>query len=282
MKPTTDEQFGHYLAGIIEGDGHFSTKQQLVIVFHSLDASLAYFLKERIGFGNIRKVKNKNAFILVIAAKEGIEKVIKLINGKIRTVKKYNQIIKNIFSNERYVEFSNRINLKLNNSSDFKNHWLAGFSDADASFQIKVVALRKFFFISPPKKKRFKGRSEKQKKKVEIRLNFQIDQKEKDVLISINQFLGGNIGYRNSQDTYYYGSTSFGSAKNVINYFDNFHLLSTKHINYLKWRNAFLLIQNKEHLNKEGVCKIIKLKNSMNRKQLRSKNKENIGNSSHS
>lgn len=248
MKPTTDEQFGHYLAGIIEGDGHFSTKQQLVIVFHSLDASLAYFLKERIGFGNIRKVKNKNAFILVIAAKEGIEKVIKLINGKIRTVKKYNQIIKNIFSNERYVEFSNRINLKLNNSSDFKNHWLAGFSDADASFQIKVVA-----------------RSEKQKKKVEIRLNFQIDQKEKDVLISINQFLGGNIGYRNSQDTYYYGSTSFGSAKIVINYFDNFHLLSTKHINYLKWRNVFLLIQNKEHLNKEGVCKIIKLKNSMNR-----------------
>jgi hypothetical protein len=53
-------------------------------------------------------------------------------------------------------------------------------------------------------------------------------------LLLIKEFLGGNIGYRIKQDTYYYGSTSFGSAKNVINYFDYFNLLSSKHINYLK------------------------------------------------
>jgi hypothetical protein len=34
--------------------------------------------------------------------------------------------------------------------------------------------------------------------------------------MKIKNYLGGNIGYRKSQDTYYYGSTSFGSAKNVI------------------------------------------------------------------
>ena len=42
IKPLNNEQLGHYLAGLIDGDGHFSSKQQLVIVFHSLDASLAY------------------------------------------------------------------------------------------------------------------------------------------------------------------------------------------------------------------------------------------------
>ena len=42
LKPISDVQFGHYLAGLIDGYGHFSSKQQLVIVFHSLDASLAY------------------------------------------------------------------------------------------------------------------------------------------------------------------------------------------------------------------------------------------------
>ena len=42
LNPLNDDQFGHYLAGLIDGDGHFSSKQQLVIVFHSLDASLAY------------------------------------------------------------------------------------------------------------------------------------------------------------------------------------------------------------------------------------------------
>ena len=54
-------------------------------------------------------------------------------------------------------------------------------------------------------------------------------------------------------------------TQNVINYFDHFHLLSSKRINYLKWRKAYLIIQNEDHLNKKGVDKIIKLKNTMNR-----------------
>jgi LAGLIDADG endonuclease len=100
---------------------------------------------------------------------------------------------------------------------------------------------------------------------VEIRLNYQVDQKKKDILILIKNYLGGNIEYRKSQDSYYYGSTSFGSAKKVIDYFDHFHLLSSKYVNYLKWRKVYILIQNKEYLNKKGIQKIIKLKNSMNR-----------------
>jgi hypothetical protein len=92
---------------------------------------------------------------------------------------------------------------------------LAGFTDADGSFQVKII--------------------ERTDRNIpEIRLNFQVDQKEKDLLILIQNYLGGNIGYRSNQNTYYYGSTSFGSAKKVIEYFDSFHLLSNKHINYLK------------------------------------------------
>jgi hypothetical protein len=70
--------------------------------------------------------------------------------------------------------------------------------------------------------------------KPEIRLNFQIDQKDNYILLLIKEVFGGNIGYRKNQDTYYYGSTSFGSAKKVIKYFDRFNLQSSKHINYLK------------------------------------------------
>ena len=252
LKPVSEDQFGHYLAGLIEGDGHFSSQQQLVIVFHSLDASLAYYIKKRLGFGNIQKVKDKNAFILVLAARKGLEKVINLINGKIRTESKFNQINKNILNHDSYAEFRKTISFKLNLNEDLKNHWLAGFSDADASFQIKVLN-RPLNYVS------------RESNKVEVRLNFQIDQKKESILLLIKNFLGGNIGYRKSQDTYYYGSTSFGSAKNVVNYFDSFHLLSSKHINYLKWRKAYLIIQNKDHLNKDGLNKIIKLKSTMNR-----------------
>jgi len=72
------------------------------------------------------------------------------------------------------------------------------------------------------------------------------------------------VGYRSSQNTYYYGSTSFGSARKVISYFDYFHLNSSKHISFLKWRKCYLLIQNKEHLLEKGLNKIIKLKKSLN------------------
>ena len=87
-------------------------------------------------------------------------------------------------------------------------------------------------------------------------------------MLLVKNYIGGNIGYRKNQDTYYYGSTSFGSAKNVINYFNNFHMLSNKHVNYLKWRKTYLIIQNKNHLNTDGLNKITKLKNTMNRLNL--------------
>lgn len=61
-----------------------------------------------------------------------------------------------------------------------------------------------------------------------------MDQKKEALLILIKNFLGGNVYYRKNQDTYYYGSTSFGSAKKVINYFDKYPLLSSKQVNYLK------------------------------------------------
>ena len=244
LKPLNDEQFGHYLAGLIDGDGHFSSQQQLVIVFSSPDVQLAYYIKEIIGFGHVKKVNNKNAYLYIISNKDGIIKAINLINGKLRTFNKFNQVINNILAHSKYTKRD--INFEMNKSNDFNNHWIAGFSDADGSFQIKIV-------------------SRVNKPKPEIRLNFQIDQKDKDVLLLIKDVFGGNLGYRESQDSYYYGSTSFGSAKKVIKYFDTFHLQSRKHINYLKWRKAYVIIQEKGHLTESGIGKITKLKNSMNR-----------------
>lgn len=245
LKPMSDNQFGHYLSGLIDGDGHFSSQQQLVIVFSSSDVSLAYYIKKRLGYGQVKKVKDKNAYLLIIINKEGLKKVINLINGKLRTINKYNQVINNILNHFRYSDLKESIVFQINSTNDFNNHWIAGFSDADASFQIKVV-------------------HRANRLKPEIRLNYQIDQKNKDILILIKEFFGGNIGYRKSQDTYYYGSTSFGSAKKVIKYFDKFHLQSSKYVNYLKWRKAYILIQNKEHLTDKGIKRIIGLKNSMN------------------
>ena len=241
LNPLNDTQFGHYLAGLIDGDGHFSSKQQLVIVFSSPDVKLAYYIKEVIGFGNVKKVKDKNAYLYIISNKEGLFRVINLINGKLRTLNKFNQVLNNILAYPTYAK--ENLEFKINDSNNLYNHWIAGFSDADASFQIKII-------------------TRDDKPRPEIRLNYQVvrsAKKDNPILLLLKEFFGGNIGYRSSQGTYYYGSTSFGSAKKVINYFDHFHLQSSKHINYLKWRKAYLLIQKKDHLTEKGLDKIRKL-----------------------
>lgn len=233
LKPIKDDQFGHYLAGLIDGDGHFSGKQELVIVFHSLDASLAYYVKKRLGFGIVRKVKDKNAIHLIVAAKKGMEKVINLINGKIRTENKFYQITNNILSNNNYLNFAQTLNLKLNLNNDLLNHWLAGFSDAGeaASFQIKVLNCSKI---------------------VGVRLNFQIvatPQNKNSVLLLIKDFFGGKIGYSKSKDEYTYSSDSYGSAIKVIEYFDQYHLLSRKHVDFLRFRKTYVRLNEGQILN---------------------------------
>lgn len=247
LKPLGDDQFGHYLAGLVDGKGYFNNKQELIITFHSLDPSLAYYIKKQLGYGSVKKAKQELKFILIIAAKEGIKKVINLINGKIRTKKIFDQVMNNILNHWRYTGNDKLINFKLNLTKDLKNHWLVGFLDAsDANFQIEIPNI-----IS--------------EEEVKVILNFQINHKKKYLLILIKEFLGGNLGYRESQNTYYYKSTSFGSAKKVINYLDYYHLLSSKHLSYLKWRKAYIIIQDKNHLNKKGMDKIIKFQNTMNR-----------------
>jgi len=242
-RPTNNEDFGHYLAGLIDGDGHFSSINQLIVVFHIRDVSLAYYIKKRLGYGTVRKVKNKNAVILVVSSKEGLKIVFNFINGKLKHIDKINQVNK-ILNKDQFKEIRENLNFSSVYDQNLNNYWLSGFADADASFQIKII-------------------ERINRTKPEIRLNFQIDQKNKDLLILIKNYLGGNIGYRSYQDTYYYGSTSYGSAKKVIDYFDQYSLLSSKFINYLKWRKAYLLIQNKDHLTEKGICKIKKLKLSM-------------------
>lgn len=238
LKPVNDDQFGHYLAGLIDGDGHFNSKQQLVLVFNSLDASLAYYIKKRVGFGSVHKVKDKNTLLLTIAAIKGLEKVINLINGKIRTENKFNQITNNILNHKNYAEFRKKISLKLNLDRDLKNHWLAGFSDAYAplaGFQIKLL---------------------NRNNRTEVRLNFQIDQKEDSILTLIKYFLGGLVAYKPSQDSYQYESSSYGSARKVIKYFDHYHLLSRKHLDYLKWRKAYIRVQTGNLFDSKGCFRI--------------------------
>jgi len=117
IKPINNEDFGYYLAGLIDGDGHFSNQKQLVIVFHNLDVSLAYYIKKRLGYGSVKKIKNKNAVIFVISSKKGLEVIFKLIRGKLRHINKIIQVNK-ILKNDNFKEIRKNLDFTNNNNNN--------------------------------------------------------------------------------------------------------------------------------------------------------------------
>jgi hypothetical protein len=120
LKPFKDQQFGYYLAGLIDGEGHFSKDQQLVITFSSTDAFLAYYIKERLGYGNVKKVKDKKRYILIVSNKKGILKVLHLIKDKLRIEHRFKQVVNNILNNDMFKDIN--INFIMDLSNDFNNH----------------------------------------------------------------------------------------------------------------------------------------------------------------
>jgi len=86
-KPLKDDDFGYYLAGLIEGNGHFTINHNIEISFNINDASLAYYIKKRIGYGVIKKIKNNDLTLKYISNFKGTIIIAKLINGKLRTNK---------------------------------------------------------------------------------------------------------------------------------------------------------------------------------------------------
>jgi hypothetical protein len=91
-----------------------------VIVFSSSDISLAYYVKKTLGFGQVKKVKDKNAYLFIVSNKDGLIKVLNLINGKLRTINKFNQVKNNILSIPKFSE--EIFKFYINETSNFYNH----------------------------------------------------------------------------------------------------------------------------------------------------------------
>ncbi|KAM9955271.1 hypothetical protein ACTFIW_000195 (mitochondrion) [Dictyostelium discoideum] len=240
--PKTDDEFGYYLAGLIDGDGCF-IKKQLVITLPENDNSFAYYLKKRLGYGQVYKVKGKKALNFIISHREGLKIVLNLINGKLKTKSKILQIQTNIlpYFKEKEIQIIDSLCDKL------ENYWISGFTDAEGSFQIKII-------------------KRKDRKHEEIRICLQIDQKKIDLLDLIKTKFGGSIGYRKKTDNYSYNSVNLSNTVRIIKYFDQYKLLSIKYLNYIKWRKAYRMVEQGTHLTERVIIKIKTLKNSMNRK----------------
>jgi LAGLIDADG endonuclease len=240
-KPKNDIEIGYYLAGLIEGDGYIGDCR-IEIAFHNDDISSAYYIKKIIGYGRVLISKGQNSVRYILDHSVGLEKLVKLINGKLLGQPIIDQLIKNKYDVKFGVTILPKANFDL-----LSNYWLAGYADAQGSFGISIL----------------KDQTQTKNNESNITLPFTIKQFYPDLLNLVANTLGGKV-YKFNENFYIYSTLNFKNAYNVANYFDKFQLLNaSKFINYFKWRKAYRIIQRKEHLTFEGMNKIKKLQENL-------------------
>lgn len=79
-----------------------------------------------------------------------------------------------------------------------------------------------------------------------------------------NSFGVGKIRYYENKSVQYVVE-SFKDLQEIINHFDKYPLVTAKLSDFLLFKECFEIIKNKEHLTKEGMLKLIGLKNSINK-----------------
>jgi hypothetical protein len=233
-KPQNPQQRSYFLAGLIDADGHIN-KKELAITFHEHDISVAHYLKKTVGYGSIRKLKNKRAYNFEIYSKEGLSKVAELIEDKLRLplrIGQYNAcLVPRIFCKPTKQDFSCLL----------ANHWLAGFIQGDGSFQIKLLKI-KYGLGS------------------RVQLTVQVSLKKDSLLRRIQNDFGGYVGFRQPDNTYYYSSGSFINAERFVRYLNVNQVMGSKFKTYSLWKKAFEQVQNKAHLTRPGLDIIKQLK----------------------
>lgn len=257
IKNMTESEFGAYLAGLWEADGHFSKQQQIVFAFHKLDLELSNRLCTFFGHGHVSRIKGKDAYIWVISNIEGIVKFLNLIDGHLRLPDKLLQIQTNVQVDKilKLTNFSQK-EAKEDISSLTSSYWLAGFTDGDA---------RKGFYIQMSQRDK-SGRTE-------FRLHYKVASKSPELLNQLSRAFGSSVHKRSHVNkegqeiyTYYWSSTSLENAYKVHKYFHRYHLQSSKYLNFYKWRKALRLIYEQKHTTSAGIAEIIRLKAALRSK----------------
>lgn len=236
IAPRSDTDLGYYLAGLIEGDGHFS-KNQLIISGHENDYEFYQNLKDRLGYGKISKYTKGRALRFVISSKAGLRRVILLCNGKFVGYHKFNQLIKH--------HYNKRLNILLEQPAGdnlaLNNFWFSGFIEADGCFNITIR----------------KCKTSTTKIRVDLRLT--IGQKDKYLLKLIQQkFITTQIYESKNPNTRHFRLVISGYKRlpMVVRYFDQYPLQTRKYIHYRMFRRCLRLMQLQKHLNFKGLDKV--------------------------
>lgn len=234
ISPQTLQDLGSYLAGLIEGDGHFS-KNQLIISCHNRDDACFRSLIKRIGYGTLKPYSKGRALRLVVSSKVGLRRILELVNGKFVGYNKYNQLVKH--------NYAGRLNVKIIPPQPFTLDcfWLSGFIDADGCFNISV------------------RKCPTSRLGIRIDLRLAVAQKERFLLDQIqNAFNAFRIYVSKKSSNPHFRLTILGYKRlpGILDYFDKYPLQTLKNIHYRIFRRCFRFMELKKHLRMKGIKQI--------------------------
>jgi hypothetical protein len=138
-----------------------------------------------------------------------------------------------------------RIIVDNNMLNNICSEWIAGFSSGESNFYITISGNK-------------------------VWLRFSVAQDSRDLLLLNNLVRIFNCGYvaqyKNREVCEFIVTKIDDIIVHIIPFFEKYQIKGTKYNDYLKFKEAAILIKNKEHLTEKGLNKIIDLKKSMNKK----------------
>ena len=136
---------------------------------------------------------------------------------------------------------------------NLQTQWILGFVDGEGCFHVAV------------------NKNSTMKCGYQVLLEFTVTQHKRDikVLHALKSHFGCGVVRVNNGDRYCYRVRDFKHLQQIIvPFFEKHKLLTTKRQAFQKFRRVLLMMENKDHLTVDGLEKIRKIQETMNRKLL--------------
>lgn len=130
--------------------------------------------------------------------------------------------------------------------SKINPYWITGFVEAEGCFFINII------------------KSDAYKLGYQVRLELSVVQhiRDKNLMANFVDFFNSGAIYENTGHVSYKASKLSGINEIIIPHFKEYPLQGYKFRDYEKFCSVALLMKNKEHLTREGLDKIMEIKNS--------------------
>lgn len=271
--PKFSKSLAYYLSGLIEGNGKiivpnkkFSKKgiknyPSIQFILPLKDLPLALIIQKELGQGMLQRKKGVNAYILNINNYEGLILLTNLLNGYMKTPK-INELYLLIDWLNNNISNLNIKKASLNNDPLINNPWLSGFIDAVGNFIVRTTSNSNY----PKMECKFElsfNQTNCGPAKGRARLS---NLKFLEIIADLLQTNVKAIKINQTHPQFRVRTINLSGNLLLENYLneENYPLFSSKYLDYKDWQKVLNIFKKMEHKKKEGIEKIITIKQGIN------------------